>query len=84
MNVLNYILLTVLFLSGIITIFLVLAHNGKGTGVSEMIASSVYNASAGSGILNRNLDILTIVFVAIFMICAVLMVFTFPLASLGA
>ena len=50
MNVLNVILLVLLFLSGILTVALVLMHSGKGTGVSDMIASSLYNASAGSGI----------------------------------
>ncbi len=42
MNVLNVILLVLLFISGLLTVALVLMHSGKGTGVSDMIASSLY------------------------------------------
>ena len=39
MGVLNTILLVLFVLSGILTVLLVLAHSGKGTGVSDMIDS---------------------------------------------
>ena len=55
MGVLNTILLVLFVLSGILTVLLVLAHSGKGTGVSDMIAASMYNASAGSGIMEKTL-----------------------------
>ena len=42
MNPLNIILTILLFLSGVLTVILVLMHSGKGTGVSDMIASSMY------------------------------------------
>ena len=58
MGVLNTILLVLFVLSGILTVLLVLAHSGKGTGVSDMIAASMYNASAGSGIMEKNLLVL--------------------------
>ena len=38
MNPLNIILTILLFLSGVLTVILVLMHSGKGTGVSDMIA----------------------------------------------
>ena len=38
-------------LSTIALIGLVLMHSGKGTGVSDMIASSLYNASAATGVV---------------------------------
>ena len=53
MNPLNIILTILLFLSGVLTVILVLMHSGKGTGVSDMIASSLYNAGTGSGILEK-------------------------------
>ncbi len=56
MGALNTILLVLLCISGILTIFLVLAHSGKGTGISDMIAASMYNSNAGTGILEKNLD----------------------------
>ena len=49
MNPLNIILTILLFLSGVLTVILVLMHSGKGTGVSDMIASSLYNAGTGPG-----------------------------------
>lgn len=83
MGVLNTILLVLLFISGILTVFLVLAHSGKGTGISDMIAASMYNSNAGTGILEKNLDRLTVVTTAIFIICIVIMALTFPLGTMG-
>lgn len=83
MNVLNVILLVLLFLSGILTVALVLMHSGKGTGVSDMIASSLYNASAGSGIWEKNLDRLTVITTTVFIVCVIIMAITFPTATLG-
>ena len=42
------ILFIVWALSTIALVALVLMHSGKGTGVSDMIASSLYNASAAT------------------------------------
>ena len=50
MGILNILLLIVLAVSGVLTIILVLMHSGKGTGVSELIAASMYNSAAGSGV----------------------------------
>ena len=83
MGVLNTILLVLFVLSGILTVLLVLAHSGKGTGVSDMIASSMYNASAGSGIMEKNLDRLTIITITIFLVCAIVMALTFPVGAIG-
>lgn len=78
MGILNMILLVVMFISAILTIILVLMHSGKGTGVSDMIAASLYNASAGSGILEHNLDRLTVFTAVIFVVCVLIMAITFP------
>ena len=83
MGVLNTILLVLFVLSGILTVLLVLAHSGKGTGVSDMIASSMFNASAGSGIMEKNLDRLTIITTTIFLVCAIVMALTFPVGAIG-
>jgi preprotein translocase subunit SecG len=58
-------------------------HSGKGTGVSDMIASSLYNASAGSGVWEKNLDRLTVITTTIFIVCTIIMAITFPTATLG-
>lgn len=83
MNPLNVILTVLLFVSGALTVILVLMHSGKGTGVSEMIASSLYNSGTGSGVLEKNLNRLTVITAAVFILCIVVMALTFPTGSLG-
>lgn len=83
MGPLNIILTVLLFLSGILTVILVLMHSGKGTGVSDMIASSVYNSGTGSGVLEKNLNRLTVITTTVFILCIVVMVLTFPTGTLG-
>jgi preprotein translocase subunit SecG len=81
-SVLNIILVVLLFLSGIATCILILMHSGKGTGVSDLIASSMYNASAGSGIWEKNLDRLTVITSLVFIACVLIMALTFPLGTI--
>ena len=83
MNPLNVILTILLFLSGALTVILVLMHSGKGTGVSEMIASSLYNSGTGSGVLEKNLNRLTVFTATVFVLSVVIMALTFPTGSLG-
>lgn len=83
MSVLNIILLVLLFVSGIMTIVLVLMHSGKGTGISDMITSSLYNSNAGTGVIEKNLNRLTIICVVVFIACIVIMSLTFPLGTIS-
>ena len=83
MNPLNVILTILLFLSGALTVILVLMHSGKGTGVSEMIASSLYNSGTGSGVLEKNLTRLTVITTTVFILCVIVMALTFPTGTLG-
>ena len=83
MGPLNVFLLALMFISGILTILLILMHSGKGTGVSDMIASSMYNAAAGSGIMEKNLDRLTIITAVIFGLSICIMCLTFPQGVVG-
>ena len=83
MSPLNIALLVIMAISAVFTIILVLMHSGKGTGVSDMIASSMYNATAGSGIWERNLDRLTVLFAVIFGICICIMALTFPVGTIA-
>jgi preprotein translocase subunit SecG len=77
-SVLNVILIVIWFISVIALILLVLMHSGKGTGVSEMIASSVYNSQSGSGVLERNLDRLTLIFAIVFMVLNLIFMLIYP------
>lgn len=83
MNPLNIVLLALLFISGALTVILVLMHSGKGTGVSDMIASSLYNAGSGSGIWEKNLDRLTVITSVVFIACVIVMAVTFPVGTIG-
>lgn len=49
--------------SAVALTILVLMHSGKGTGVSDMIASSLYNSSSATGVMEQNLDRLTVIMV---------------------
>ena len=44
-------------------ILLVLLHSGRGGGVSDMFGGGVSSAAAGSSVVERNLDRMTIVLV---------------------
>lgn len=82
MGILNILLLIVLAISGVLTIILVLMHSGKGTGVSELIAASMYNSAAGSGVWEKNLDRLTVITSVVFGITILIMTLTFPLGTI--
>lgn len=77
------ILFAVWALSTLALIALVLMHSGKGTGVSDMIASSLYNSNAATGVMERNLDKLTVIVACIFAACVVLAMFFFPQGIVG-
>ena len=71
MNPLLIITLILLVVSGIGLIVFILLHSGKGTGISDMIASSVYSTQTGTSIVEKNLDRITIAFAIIFMLSPV-------------
>ena len=83
MGPLQYVLFVVWALSTVALIALVLMHSGKGTGVSDMIASSLYNSAAASGIMEKNLDRLTIIVAIIFAVTVILCMFFFPQGIVG-
>ena len=55
MNPLLIITLILLVVSGIGLIVFILLHSGKGTGISDMIASSVYSTQTGTSIVEKPL-----------------------------
>ncbi len=83
MGPLNTILLVVWGISAVALIILVLMHSGKGTGVSDMIAASMYNSNAGSGIWERNLDRLTVIAAVVFALMILVFMLTYPLGTIG-
>lgn len=83
MGALNVFLLIVLAVSAVLTIILILMHSGKGTGVSDMIASSMYNSAAGSGIWEKNLDRLTVITAIVFGVTICILALIFPVGTIG-
>lgn len=84
MNVLMIIALIALFISGIGLIIFILLHSGKGTGISEMIASSVYSTQTGTSIVEKNLDRITIVFAIIFFVSLLVLMITYPQGTINS
>ena len=78
MNPLLIITLILLVVSGIGLIVFILLHSGKGTGISDMIASSVYSTKTGTSIVEKNLDSITIAFAIIFMLSLIVLMFIYP------
>ena len=83
MGALNVFLLIVLAVSAVLTIILILMHSGKGTGGSDMIASSMYNSAAGAGIWEKNLDRLTVITAIVFGVTICILALTFPVGTIG-
>ncbi|MDO4590460.1 MAG: preprotein translocase subunit SecG [Slackia sp.] len=83
MNPLLIAVLIVWGLSGIGLIVFVLLHSGKGTGVSDMIASSLYSTQTGTNIIEKNLDRITIIFAAVFMVSLLVLMVIYPQGSIA-
>lgn len=78
MNPLLIIMLILLVVSGLGLIIFILLHSGKGTGISDMIASSVYSTQTGTSIVEKNLDRITIIFAAVFLLSLIALMFVYP------
>ena len=71
---LNIILLVVQVASALAVIFLILLHSGRGGGLSDMFGGGQLGGSmAGSTVVERNLDRLTVIVGAVFMFTTVLL-----------
>ena len=83
MNPLLIIMLVLLVLSGIGLIVFILLHSGKCTGISDMIASSVYSTQTGTSIVEKNLDRITIALAIVFMLSLIVLMIVYPKGSIG-
>lgn len=84
MSPLAIIFLILMFLSGIGLIIFILMHSGKGTGISEMIASSMYSTQTGTSIIEKNLDRITIVCAIVFMVSLIVLMVIFPHGTIAS
>lgn len=83
MSVVAIIFTVLLVISGIGLIVFVLLHSGKGTGMSDMIASQVYNNQTGSSVVEKNLDRITIILAAIFLVSLIVLMIVYPQGSIA-
>ena len=73
-------IITLIFLvvSGIGLIVFILLHSGKGTGISDMLSSSVYSTQTGTSIVEKNLDRITVVFAVVFLLSLIVLMIIYP------
>ena len=77
-NPLLIILIALLVISGLGLIIFILLHSGKGTGISDMIASSVYSSQTGTSIVEKNLDRITIILAIVFFVSLIVLMIVYP------
>lgn len=66
MEIIEIILWVLQFALGIGLIFLVLIHSGKGGGLSDMFGGGLGASAAGSTVMEKNLDRITVVIALMF------------------
>jgi len=66
-TVLNTVLIVIDVLTAVVLVFLILLHSGRGGGLSDMFGGGQLGGSmAGSTVVERNLDRLTIITAVVF------------------
>jgi preprotein translocase subunit SecG len=65
-NIIQILLWVLQFGLGIGLIFLVLIHSGRGGGLSDMFGGGLGASAAGSTVMEKNLDRLTVVIALLF------------------
>ncbi len=70
--------LVLLVLSGVGLVIFILMHSGKGTGISDAIASSMYSTQTGTSIIEKNLDRITIICAIVFMVSLLVLMVIYP------
>ncbi len=73
-----------LVISGVGLVIFVLMHSGKGTGVSDMIASSMYNNQQGMSIVEKNLTRITIILAAVFLVSLIVLMVVYPQGTIAS
>lgn len=76
-------MLILLIASGIGLIVFIMLHSGKGTGINEMIASSMYSNQTGTSIVEKNLDRITIACAIVFGISLIVLMVIYPHGTIG-
>lgn len=78
MLVLFYIVILMFVLASLALIVLILLHSGKGTGVSEMFGGMLPSTASGTGIIEKNLDRITIGVALVWTVALLIMMVAYP------
>ena len=78
MDIVAIIFSIILIISGVGLVIFILLHSGKGTGVADAIASTLYNNQTGSGIVDKNLDRITIILAIVFIVSLLVLMLAYP------
>lgn len=78
MDIVAIIFSIILIISGVGLVIFILLHSGKGTGVADAIASTLYNNQTGSGIVDKNLDRITIILAIVFIVSLLVLMLLYP------
>lgn len=82
MSPLLILMLVLLAVSGVGLIAFIMLHSGKGTGISEMIQSSM-TGQMGTSIVEKNLDRFTIICAVVFMLSLIVLMIIYPHGSIA-
>jgi preprotein translocase subunit SecG len=75
------IVLVVWLLSAIVMVISILFHSSKGTGLSDIIAAQVYSATTGTGLMQKNLDRITVVSAVVFLVSILILMVIYPVGT---
>jgi preprotein translocase subunit SecG len=68
-----YVIVAVQMAVSVALVVFILLHSGKGTGVSSMFNAAMPTTSSGTGIIEKNLDRITIVCAVIYVVTNLLL-----------
>lgn len=77
MEVLAYIALAIHAICAIGLVIFVLLHSGKGTGVSSLFGAGMPASATGTGMIEKNLDRITVGFAAGYGLTALVLMLTY-------
>jgi preprotein translocase subunit SecG len=73
MQTITYVLVALQVLVSFGLVAMILLHSGKGTGVSSMFNAAMPVTSSGTGIIEKNLDRITVVLAVVFFVNSLLL-----------
>ena len=76
MTALLWVVMIIWAISALSLIALVLMHSGKGTGLSEVLSGM--QGSVGTGIIEKNLNRMTVIAASFFVITLITLMFIWP------